>query len=136
MVVDGGSAFLHGAAKGHKTAVLVRTVARVVPADEVEELVACREPDLAKAFVRLDARRQPDLISVRPISAPTARVVAIERTPVTEALDLLGKAGERVPDEEWARRHIQIGVRAPELIAQRTQVARGQNPLWHCPQYR
>jgi len=85
----------------------------------VEELVACREPDLAKAFVGLDARREPDLVPVRPISAPTARVVAIERTPVTEALDLLGKAGERVPDEERARRHIEIGVRAPELIAQR-----------------
>ena len=60
-----GSAVAHRAAEVGKVAVLVPAVNGVVPTDEVEQLVARGELDLAQPLVRLDARRELDLVAVR-----------------------------------------------------------------------
>src|SRR5205823_13423985 len=71
-----------GPAEPRESAVLVGAVAGMVPAAEVEELVARRETHLPQSFVRLDPGREPDLVPVGPVPAAPALVVAIERTAI------------------------------------------------------
>src|SRR2546425_4691431 len=76
--VDQRAALGDDAAQACEAAALVGAVTRMVPAHEVEELVARRKTHLPQALVRLDPRREPDLVAVRPEYAAAPRVVAVE----------------------------------------------------------
>src|SRR5207237_5119366 len=102
---------------------------RVIPADEVEELVACRQAHLSKALVCLDACCKPDLVAVGPVPAPAARVVAKERTARAECTDLRWEFLERAIDEQRSRSDVQIGLCAPELLAQSSKLPRPKSAL-------
>src|SRR5947207_7307040 len=123
----------HGTAVGDdfaqpcEAAVLLGAIPRVVPADEVEQLVACGEPHLAQALVRLNAGRKPDLVSIRPVPAPAASVVPKERTARAKPAHLGGEALERAIDEERSGRDVEIGLGAPELLAESCELQRSKS---------
>jgi len=91
--------------------------------------MARREPHLPESFIRLDPGREPDLVAVGPVPAAAARVVAIERTAGAEGADLGGEAFERALDEQRPWRDIEIGLGAPELLAQSADLLRSEGPL-------
>src|SRR5437762_13659753 len=113
MVLDHGPAVGDGLAEAREAAILIGAVSRVVPADEVKELVAGRGPHLPQALVRLDTGREPDLVAIGPVAPTAASVVPKERTAPTESAHIRGKAFERALDEERTGRDVQICMGAP-----------------------
>src|SRR5881296_4250883 len=101
----------------------------MVPADEVEELVARREQHLPQPLVRLDAGREPDLVSIGKVPASAAPVVTEERTARAERAHLGGKAFERALDEERSGCDVEVRLRSPELLAEATELGRSKGAL-------
>src|SRR2546425_1428569 len=127
--VDQRAALGDDASQACEAAALVGAVAGMVPAHEVEELVACRETHLPQALVRLDPRGEPDLVAVGPEAAAAPRVVAVERAARAERPHLGREPLEGALDEPWPGRDIQIGTTQPEALAQAGEIARREDTL-------
>ena len=108
----------HRAPQVGKPLVLIRAVARVVPADEVEQLVARGQLDLAQALVGLDPRRQLDLVAIGVEPAAIPRVGADDRAAAPERLDVIRKIREGALDEQRPGCDIHEDVPLPPGLAQ------------------
>ena len=119
-------ALAHGAAQVGEALVLVRSVAGVVPADVVEELMTRRKLDLTEPFVRLDTRRELDLVPVAVEAASAAGVRPDDPAAGGERPHVLGKAAQRTLDELLARCHIDVAALLPPRPAHRRERLRGE----------
>ena len=108
------SAVTHRAAQVREVAVLVAAVFGMVPADEVEQLVAGRELDLPKSLVGLDAGSELDLVAIRIEAAAAPGVRPNDPAAPTECPNLFGEAAEGALDQHIPWCHIQISPAAPE----------------------
>ncbi len=102
------------AAEVREASVLVLPVHRVVPADEVEELVARGELDLAQSLICLDSRRELDLIAVGIEPAAVSGVGPDDPATPAQRPHVLGKPAQRALDQDVSGRHIDVHLPAPE----------------------
>ena len=114
---QGVAALAYRVAEVGEALVLVGAVARIVPADVVEELVACGQLDLAEALVGLHASRQFDRVAVRIEATTAARLEARDATALAERANVRGEATERAARELIARCDVDVVPLCPPLLA-------------------
>src|ERR1700687_3599583 len=107
-LVEVASALADRAAEIREVAVLVPAVNRMVPADEVEQLVAGRELDLAQPLVRLDPRGELDLIAVRIEPSAASGVRADDPAASAEGPNVVREPLKGTLDENVAGSHVQV----------------------------
>src|SRR5438093_13490296 len=86
----------------------------MVPADEVEQLVAGRELDLTQPLVRLDTRRQLDLVAVGIEPAASARVRPDDPAMPAERPHVVRETAQGAFDQDLSRCYVEVQLPAPE----------------------
>src|SRR5712692_9365516 len=95
----------------------------MVPADEVEQLVAGGELDLPKPLEGLDAGGELDLVAVRIEPTARARVRPDDPAAPAEQPHVVRETAQGALDEDVSGRHIQVQLLAPQGATQVRQPA-------------
>ncbi len=75
-----------------EVAVLVPAIERMVPAHEMEQLVAGRKLDLPQPFIGLDAGRELDLVAIGIEAASASRIRPDDPAAAAQRTDVVGEA--------------------------------------------